>query len=79
MFTSGLGQGKTAQPATGPNPGAHASLGSHRPQRCGAPGPPGLELAALDVAWGGETAERLEVLAEPAEVCWARRSELSWN
>ncbi len=36
-------------------------------------------LAAVQVAWDDEAAERLEGLEEPSEAYWARRAELSWN
>jgi aryl-alcohol dehydrogenase-like predicted oxidoreductase len=36
-------------------------------------------LAALDVVWDDAAEERLDVLAEPAEAYWSRRSELPWS
>lgn len=36
-------------------------------------------LAALQVAWDDEAADRLEALAEPLDDYWAKRSALSWN
>jgi aryl-alcohol dehydrogenase-like predicted oxidoreductase len=36
-------------------------------------------LAAVRVDWDDEAAGRLEALAEPSDVYWAKRSALSWN
>jgi len=36
-------------------------------------------LAALNVAWDDEAADRLAALIEPPETYWAERSELDWN
>jgi aryl-alcohol dehydrogenase-like predicted oxidoreductase len=36
-------------------------------------------LAALQVAWDDQAAERLRTLVEPADVYWARRRALPWN
>ena len=36
-------------------------------------------LKALQVAWDDSLMEALQVLREPADVYWARRSQLTWN
>ena len=36
-------------------------------------------LAALNVAWDDEAADRLEALTELPEIYWAERGELDWN
>jgi aryl-alcohol dehydrogenase-like predicted oxidoreductase len=36
-------------------------------------------LAARELAWDDDVARELEPLAEPGDLYWSRRSNLSWN